>query len=64
MQTADFLSENINTKLSHIWLCHLSRENNIPALAYNTVSEKLNQKDIKVNLYILPRTSPSNIFLL
>jgi phosphoribosyl 1,2-cyclic phosphodiesterase len=64
MQTAEFLSENINRKLSHIWLCHLSRENNTPQLAYTTVAEKLEEKGINVNLYVLPRTSPSNVFVL
>ena len=63
-QTAEFLSENINAKLSQIWLCHLSRENNTPVLAYNTVAEKLRQKDIKTNIYVLPRTSPTGIFVL
>ncbi|MDR1554314.1 MAG: MBL fold metallo-hydrolase [Prevotellaceae bacterium] len=63
-QTAEFLSENINKKLSHVWLCHLSRENNLPQLAYKTVAEKLKEKDINVNLYVLPRTSPSDVFVL
>jgi phosphoribosyl 1,2-cyclic phosphodiesterase len=63
-QAADFLSENINEKLSHVWLCHLSRENNLPQLAYQTVAEKLNEKGLNVNLYVLPRTSPSDVFVL
>jgi phosphoribosyl 1,2-cyclic phosphodiesterase len=63
-QTAEFLSENINEKLSHIWLCHLSRENNLPQLAHKTVADKLKEKGIDVNLYVLPRTSPSDVFLL
>ncbi|MDR0420103.1 MAG: MBL fold metallo-hydrolase [Prevotellaceae bacterium] len=63
-QTAEFLSENINEKLTHIWLCHLSRENNIPELAYTSVADKLKEKDIKTNLYVLPRTSPSDVFML
>ncbi|MDR2126077.1 MAG: MBL fold metallo-hydrolase [Prevotellaceae bacterium] len=63
-QTAKFLSDNINEKLSHIWLCHLSRENNLPQLAYKTVNEKLKEKGINVNLYVLPRTAPSDVFVL
>jgi phosphoribosyl 1,2-cyclic phosphodiesterase len=63
-QTAEFLSENINGKLSHVWLCHLSRENNIPELAYKTVADRLNEKGVNVNLYVLPRTSPSDVFIL
>jgi phosphoribosyl 1,2-cyclic phosphodiesterase len=63
-QTSEFLAENINEKLSHIWLCHLSKENNSPQLAYKTVAEKLKEKNINVNLYVLPRTSPSDVFVL
>ena len=63
-QTAEFLSENINPKLTHIWLCHLSKENNTPTCAYTAVNEKLKEKGVSVNVYTLPRTSPSNIFVL
>jgi phosphoribosyl 1,2-cyclic phosphodiesterase len=63
-QTAEFLAENFNEKLSHVWLCHLSKENNLPQLAYKTVAEKLKEKNIKINLYTLPRTSPSDVFVL
>ncbi|MDR0754345.1 MAG: MBL fold metallo-hydrolase [Prevotellaceae bacterium] len=64
VQTADFLAENINEKLSHVWLCHLSKDNNSPHLAYKTVTEKLKEKNININLYVLPRTSPSDVFVL
>lgn len=64
MQTAEFLSENIGDKLSHVWLCHLSKENNMPELAYQTVNEKFKQNGININLYVLPRTAPTDIFVL
>jgi phosphoribosyl 1,2-cyclic phosphodiesterase len=63
-QTAEFLSENINGNLSHVWLCHLSRENNMPELAYKTVADLLNEKGVNVNLYVLPRCAPSDVFML
>jgi Metal-dependent hydrolases of the beta-lactamase superfamily I len=67
-QTAECLSENFNEKLSHIWLCHLSKENNTSELAYKTVAAKLAQSKIyvgkDVNLYALPRTSPTDVFVL
>jgi phosphoribosyl 1,2-cyclic phosphodiesterase len=64
VQTAEFLSKNINENLRYIWLCHLSKENNLPELAYKTITDKLKKKDINTNVYVLPRTSPSDVFLL
>ena len=32
--TAEFLAENITEHLRYIWLCHLSKDNNHPELAY------------------------------
>lgn len=34
METASFLAENISDRLKYIWLCHLSKDNNHPELAY------------------------------
>ena len=39
--TAEFLAENITEDLKYIWLCHLSKDNNHPELAYKTVEWKL-----------------------
>ena len=36
-QTAQLLLENLHPALSHVWLCHLSEENNHPELAKKTV---------------------------
>jgi phosphoribosyl 1,2-cyclic phosphodiesterase len=64
--TADFLAENINENLKYIWLCHLSKDNNHPELAYKTVEWKLKSKGIivgkDVQLIALKRSSPSDFY--
>lgn len=47
-ETAEFLSENYHAGLKHIFLCHLSRQNNTPEKAYETTAEKLKSKGIIV----------------
>ena len=47
-QTAAFLSEVVNPGLNHIFLCHLSQDNNTPQIALRTVREALEAKGIKV----------------
>lgn len=48
VQTAEFLSEIINPELKYIFLCHLSKDNNTPALALSTVADALRAKGITV----------------
>lgn len=48
VQTAEFLSEIINPELKYIFLCHLSKDNNTPALALSTVTDALRAKGITV----------------
>lgn len=64
--TADFLAENINENLKYIWLCHLSKDNNHPELAYKTVEWKLKSKGVivgkDVQLIALKRSSPSDFY--
>ena len=64
--TAEFLAENINENLKYIWLCHLSKDNNHPELAYKTVEWKLKSKGIivgkDVQLIALKRSSPSDFY--
>ena len=61
-----FLAINYPPLLRQIWLCHLSRENNRPELAYHTVASalasigKIVNQDVR--LMPLPRTSPTIIF--
>lgn len=47
-RTAAFLSEIINPGLTHIFLCHLSKDNNTPQIALKTVREALEAKGLKV----------------
>ena len=64
--TANFLAENMEEHLKYIWLCHLSRENNHPELAYKTVEWELRGVGIipGKDLYLaaLKRTTPSELF--
>lgn len=66
-QAGIFLSENYQEKLKNIFLCHLSKENNLPTIAYNTVQKHLENNKIivgkNVQLNVLERSQPSNIFI-
>ena len=66
-QTGVYLSENYSTRLQHIFLCHLSRENNLPNLAYTTIQNHLENKQIivgkDVQLITLDRLVPSEIYI-
>ncbi len=68
VDTADFLAENITEHLQHIWLCHLSKDNNHPELAYKTVEWKLKNKGVligkDVQLTALKRNTPSEVYTL
>ena len=63
---AEYLATHYTPKLQHVWLCHLSRENNHPELAYKTVDIRLFQEGIRVGkdifVYVLKRTTPSELF--
>ena len=65
-ETADFLAENINESLKYIWLCHLSKDNNHPELAYKTENSQLRkQRDYRwqdVQVIALKRNTPSDIY--
>ena len=65
--TAEFLAENITEHLRYIWLCHLSKDNNHPELAYKTVEWKLKNKGIlvgkDVQLLALKRNTPSELYV-
>lgn len=68
MQTGVFLSENFQEHLQFVFLCHLSKENNHPDIAYTTVKRYLENKNIKVGvdlqLIILERFTPTELFIL
>lgn len=61
--TGEFLADNMNERLKNIWLCHLSKDNNHPELAYKTVEYILKGKGIlvgkDVQLAALKRNTPS-----
>ena len=63
-----FLAENYNERLQHIFLCHLSRENNLPEVAYTTIQHHLEDKLIivgkDVQLITLDRLTPSELYVL
>lgn len=62
------LAENATVKLKHVWLCHLSEENNHPELAFKTVEETLLSHSIEIgtdfDLTVLKRKSPSELYQL
>ncbi len=60
------LATNLTDHIRHIWLCHLSEENNTPKSAYETVAGILQQGGLRPNvdflLEVLPRKSSCGIF--
>ena len=64
----DALVENATPRMQHVWLCHLSQENNHPELARKTVQMILQNSGIIVGkdfgLDVLKRRTPSDIFQL
>ncbi|MDR0394445.1 MAG: MBL fold metallo-hydrolase [Tannerella sp.] len=63
---AEFLATHYTPDLKDVWLCHLSRDNNHPELAYKTVDLRLFQEGIKVgkdlSLTALKRMTPSDMY--
>lgn len=66
-QAGLFLSEIFNERIKHIFLCHLSRENNLPELAYTTIQNHLESKQVivgrDVQLVTLDRLNPSELYV-
>jgi len=60
------IAENMKEGLRHVWLCHLSEENNHPELARKTVETVLRQYGIVTGkdfqLEVLKRNTPTGIF--
>lgn len=60
------LANYATPELHHVWLCHLSEENNHPELARKTVEQILRSKGIiagkDFQLEVLKRKTPSEIF--
>ncbi len=66
-ETAEILAKNLNPKIiKHVWLCHLSAENNLPRIAYETCQKQLSEAGYKLEgdnanlrLDVLARRTPS-----
>lgn len=60
------LAENMSERLKHVWLCHLSEENNHPELARKTVETILRSYGIipgkDLELEVLRRTMPTGVY--
>lgn len=66
MQCAEALINYATPELRHVWLCHLSEENNHPELARKTIEGELRQYGVVIGkdflLDVLKRKQPSEIF--
>ncbi len=66
VECGEALVENMSEHLKHVWLCHLSEENNHPELARKTVEAILRSHGIvagaDLQLEVLKRKSPTGIF--
>jgi phosphoribosyl 1,2-cyclic phosphodiesterase len=64
-QTASFLAENISENLTDIYLAHLSKNNNTPEKALQTIHKAFSERGISLNGYqrisVLNRNTPTNI---
>lgn len=77
VDTAAYLAEAVHPRLSHIFLCHLSKENNTPAKALKCAREALESRGLRVGggmetiedrrsdvqLMALPRFEPTRMFV-
>ncbi len=64
--TAEFLATHWQPQMHYIWLCHLSKDNNHPDLAYKTVELRLRRAGIivgkDVELCTLKRSTPTELY--
>lgn len=67
-QSAKALIDNLSPDLRHVWLCHLSEENNHPELARKTFDAALRQfgiiPDVDFTIDVLRRKMPTGPFTL
>ncbi len=52
-ETAGFLASNYLESMRHVFLCHLSRDNNHPDVALQTVQQALEEQGIQVGIDII-----------
>ena len=67
-QTSDFLADILNDKLSHICLAHLSKNNNTPEIALQTLYKTFTERGIDLNgnhqISVLKRNVPTEMIKL
>lgn len=67
-QAGEFLSANYQDGLKSVFLCHLSKENNHPDVAFKTICTYLENKNIHVGedirVVVLDRFTPTELYLL
>lgn len=67
-QAAQCVAQNIGESISHIWLCHLSLENNSPQIAYDCVATAMSKAGYRVgnavNIEVLTHGESSYLHLL
>lgn len=65
-QTGRFLADNYNENMKIVFLCHLSKENNMPEKAFATVKRHLENSNIRVGehleLVTLNRFEPTKLY--
>ena len=65
-QCAQLLTENYTENLRHVWLCHLSHENNKPEIAHACVVDTMKSAGIEVGVKVdvepLRRKLPPGVF--
>lgn len=68
LETGRFLADHFQKHWKHVWLCHLSKDNNTPQKAYNTLKSCLSKENIQLkqdlDSTILRRDTPSEMFYL
>jgi len=64
--TATFIADNYSDRMSHIFLCHLSEENNTPEIALQCIQQALQDKNVRLHpntmIAALPRTTRSELY--
>lgn len=67
-ETGDFLARIFRPEMKHVWLCHLSKDNNHPELCWKSIEYRLFNEGIRVgkdlDLTVLKRSSPSELYTL
>lgn len=64
--TAELIYKLADSGLKAVFLAHLSENNNLPFLAYNTVYNKIREREdlINLNMYLTSRYKPTKFFKL